>query len=281
VNDLKERIRPAFDDNARTGTDGTFRIRGYPGRGIVTGGGGNDYLEGVGVEKIAGLEREKVFETLYDPRGFSPYRRNTTIEVNIPEGAEAFSCEIRLKKGKSRLVRVVGPDGRPRDHIQASGLQNQVENPIRDVAGSDFSVTNLHAGERREVVARYVPGKLMGLAIVGSDGDGPVTLQLRPWANVTGRLVDDGGRPRSRGLEIRLEDGNLPIHTLNGRGFDSPTFAIDANGRFKLEGLVPGAKYRLQVLEGGVLILGGIAGEITLEPGETHDLGDVRSLTGR
>ncbi len=278
VRDLKDGLRPRFDDNTRTNPDGTFRIRGYPGRGIVTGGGGHGYLEGVGVEKIAGLNRDNVFEVFYDPRGFSPYIRNTTIEVNIPEAAETFACEIRLKKGASRVVRVVGPDGRPRDQIEASGLQNQIENPMSQVAGSSFSVTNLRPGERRRVVARSVPEKLMGLATVEAQGDGPVTLQLRPWANVKGRLVDDHGHPRSRGLEIQLDDGDLPIHTLNGRGYNNPNFTIDADGRFHLDGLVPGAKYRLQVREGSLTILGDVTREIALEPGETRDLRDVRIL---
>ncbi len=278
VRDLKDGLSPRFDNNARTNDDGSFRIRGYPGRGIVTGGGGHDHLEGIGAEKIAGLNPDNAFEVFYDPRGFSPYIRNTTIEVNIPEGAKTFSCEIRLKKGASRVVQVVGPDGRPRDQIEASGLQNQVENPIGQVAGSSFSVTNLRPGERRLVVARYVPDKLMGMATVTADGDSPVTLQLRPWANLKGRLVDDRGQPRSRGLEILLDDGKLPIHTVNGRNYDTQHFSIDADGRFHLDGLVPSAKYRLQVLEGGFRILGVVTRDITLEPGETRDLGDLRIL---
>ena len=139
-------------------------------------------------------------------------------------------------------------------------------------------MTNLFPGERREVVARYVPGKLMGMAIVSADGDGPVTLALRPWADREGPPGRRPGQPRFRGLEIRLEDGKLPIHTLNGRGYDHPRFTIDPDGRFRLEGLVPGAKYRLQVMEGSVLCLGDITGDIALEPGEDRDLGDVKVL---
>ncbi len=116
----------------------------------------------------------------------------------------------------------------------------------------------------------------MGSAIVAADGEGPVTLELRPWANVSGRLVDERGEPRFRGLEIMLQDGDLPIHTINGRGYSNPTFAIDANGRFRLEGLVPGAKYRLQVIQGSMRILGDVTGDTTLEAGESRDLGEVR-----
>ncbi len=40
--DLQAGIKPEFDDNLRTNTDGTFKLRAYPGRGIVTAGCGGD-----------------------------------------------------------------------------------------------------------------------------------------------------------------------------------------------------------------------------------------------
>ncbi len=261
-----------------TDQDGKFRIRGYPGRGIVTAGGGHDFLEGIGADQITGLKPDEVFESLYDTRGFSPYIRNTTIEVDIPEGAETIECELRLVKGKSREVHVVGPDGRPQNGIQASGLANQIENPIKEIKDSHFQVTNLFPGEKREVVARFVPEKLMGMAVITAEGDGPVILKLVPWASVTGRVVDEQGNPRSRGLTIELEDGKLPIHTLNGRNYDKEDFTIDADGRFDLEGLVPGATYRLQLFEGDFIELGDLTKDLVLKPGESRDLGDVKVL---
>ncbi len=279
--DLDAGFSPQFGPDhrtERTGSGGTFRIRGYPGRGIVTAGGGHGYLEGIGADKIKGLGRDEVFASLYNTGGFSPYVRNTTIEVNIEPNADSFECELRLKKGKSRVVNVVDPDGKPQDHIQASGLDNQIQNPISEVKESSFPVTNLFPGESRVVVARFVPKKLMGMAVVNEGDEGPVTLKMVPWASVAGRLVDDQGKPRSSGLEIQLEDGKLPIHTFNGRNYDKEEFAIDSDGRFLLEGLVPGATYRLQVIEGRVRELGDITKEFTLQPGEKRDLGDVKII---
>ncbi|MBS0202846.1 MAG: hypothetical protein JSS49_08110 [Planctomycetes bacterium] len=279
--DLADGIAPQFgrsQTTERADNAGNFRIRGYPGRGIVTAGGGNTFLYGIGVEAIKGLKQEEFLESLYGNVGFSPYLRNTTIEVNIPEGNDPFNCVVRLKRGKSRQVHVVGPDGEPQSTIEASGLANQIQNPISEVSTSDFTVTNLYPGESREVVARYVPKKLMGMAIVTDMSDEPVTLTLMPWATVIGRLVDDQGNPRFQGLRIQLEDGKLPIHTVNGRNYDKEDFSIDPNGRFLLEGLVPGAKYRLQVVQDSVLILGDLTKVITLKPGEQRDLGDVKLM---
>jgi hypothetical protein len=273
-NDLKAGINPEFDDNLRTNQDGTFKLRAYPGRGIVTAGGFGDYLEGIGADKIAGLKPDEIYETLYG----RPNIWSTTIEVNVPEGAATFSCEVRLKKGKSRRVRVVGPDGRPVADLEASGLSNQIENPMSQIEETFFTVTNLFPGESREVVARCVPKKLMGMAVVTEKDKGPVTLKLVPWASLTGRLVDDAGQPWFRGLRIQLEDGKLPIHTLNGINYDKEEFLIDPDGKFRIEGLVPGATYRLQVDEGSFSILGDVTDDFTLKPGETRDLGDVKVM---
>lgn len=268
---------PEFDTDFRTNDDGAFRLRGYPGRGIVAANGWG-YLEGVGAERIAGLKEEEYRETLYSPGGFSPYIRSAIIEVNVPEGAESSTCELRLKKGKSRQVLVVGPDGKPQRDIQASGLANQIENPMTNVNDDRFTVTNLFQGESREVVARAVTQKVIGMAVVTEKGDGPLTLQLHPWATLTGRFSDDQGKPRSRSMQIRLEDGKLPIHTFNGRNYDKEEFSIAPDGCFQIEGLVPGAKYRLQAIEGNTLLLGDLTEALTLQPGETRDLGDVKVL---
>ncbi len=276
--DLEAGIKPEFEDNLQTKSDGTFKLRAYPGRGIVTAGGGNDYLDGVGADKIIGLKPDEIYDTLYALGGFSPCIRNTTIEVNVPENAGTFSCELRLKKGKSRVVMVVGPDGGSVADLEASGLDNQIENPIRKVENSFFKVTNLFPGESREVVARCIPKKLMGAAVVTEKDAGPVTLKLAPWASFTGLLVDEQNKPLSRGLRIQLEDYKLPIHTLNGRDYDKQEFLIDPDGKFHIEGLVPGAKYRLQVVEGGFRILGDITRDFTLEPGESRDAGILKLL---
>jgi hypothetical protein len=276
--DLQAGIESEFDENLRTNQDGTFKIRAYPGRGIVSAGGGHNYLEGIGADSIAGLQPNEVDETLYRPAGFSPYIRNTTIEVNVPENTGVFSCELRLKKGKSRVVMVVGPDGEPEADLEASGLANQIENPISKIENNYFNVINLFPGESREVVARSVKKRLMGRAVVAEKDAGPITLKLARWANLTGRLVDVQGKPLVSGVRIQLEDYKLPIHTVNGRNYDKQEFLIDPDGKFHIEGLVPGAKYRLQVVEGGYRLLGDITKDFTLEPGESRDIGDVKVM---
>lgn len=276
--ELARKSPPEFDQGARTRQDGSFRLRALPGRGIVTASGGSEYLQGVGADVITGLKNDEYRESLYNVGGFSPYIRSTTVEVNIGEDTSTTECELRLFKGKSRVVTIVDPAGEPLTDLEASGLKNQIQNPISKIGDPQIEIANLYPGERREVVARSVSRKLMGMAVVTDQGDDPVKLELQPWASLTGRLVDDAGQPRSRGLRIQLDDGKLPIHTLNGLQYDKQEFLIDVEGKFEIIGLVPGAKYRLQVIEGGFVILGNATGIFILKPGEDRKLGDVKVI---
>ena len=273
--DLKAGSPPEMTPEVRTDDQGRFRIAGYPGRGIVTAFGWH-YLRGIGADKIPGLKSEQLTNLLYPPYRFHYTTVDAVISVDAHEGAESIDCELRLIKGKSREVLVVGPDDTPQSGIEASGLTNQIENPMTAIQADHFQVTNLFPGESRAVVARVVFKKLIGLAIVSEAEDGPVTLRLLPWCSLTGRLVDEAGRPRTQAMEIRLEDGKLPLHTVNGRGYDHPTFAVGPDGRFQIEGLVAGATYKLQALEAGFRLLGDLTSDLTLDPGESRDLGDLR-----
>src|SRR5262249_28896316 len=87
---------------------------------------------------------------------------------------------------------------------------------------------------------------------------------------VTGRVVDEEGRPRTD-VEIFStiregpdpEGGDLP---------DKPT--VDARGRFRIEGLVPGVKYdalgHSPSRASGPILKGG-----QVRPGEVREIGDI------
>ncbi len=65
-----------------------------------------------------------------------------------------------------------------------------------------------------------------------------------------------------------------------GRGIPSfeRTVYPDNDGRFRIEGLIAGLKYELSVGRSDVqqAIAGGNPKDLTLRPGETKDVGDIR-----
>ena len=130
------------------------------------------------------------------------------------------------------------------------------------------------------------------------DEEGPVKVQLEPLGTLTGRLVE-GGRPLG-GKYVRVffatrgrEYDNLPLEGLNRAGvfglapgawygFTSRLAKTDKDGRFRIDGLIGGARYWLAVAEGRelsaplrFLTRGGKPAEVSAGPGKTKDLGDV------
>ncbi len=109
------------------------------------------------------------------------------------------------------------------------------------------------------------------------DESEPYTVKLQPWATLTGRLIDAQGHPRP---DVQLftsawqEDLGNPARGLLPTGLKT-----DKEGRFRVEGMVPGQEYSgiATSRKEGVGYLGTAIDHVVLEPGETRDLGDVRA----
>src|SRR5262249_52984071 len=126
--------------------------------------------------------------------------------------------------------------------------------------------------EERIVTILHEGRKLSGGLVVRGDEPGPLTARLQPWGVVTGRLVDTRGEPRT-GVEVGGMDRPKLDPTTGGI---RPAVAVGEDGRFRIEGLVPGRKYTFRALKGNYG-LGVMAEGVTVESGESRDLGDVRT----
>jgi len=120
--------------------------------------------------------------------------------------------------------------------------------------------------------------KLSGSVVLKGEQTGTLSVQLQPWASVTGRLVDGNDKPVAG---VELQDTYLPTN-LRVKGSNGEparideSYVTDAEGRFCIEGLAPGLKYRPRVFDkkaGKYLNMGTF--EVALEPGEAKDLGEV------
>ena len=77
--------------------------------------------------------------------------------------------------------------------------------------------------------------KLVGSAVVVGGAKAPVTITLRPWSSLTGRLVDDEGKPVEGRVSLEQEaisgqDPTLGV-VVGLRGDDART---DGQGRFTI-----------------------------------------------
>jgi hypothetical protein len=89
---------------------------------------------------------------------------------------------------------------------------------------------------------------------------------------VTGRLVDEHGEPRS---DAEIHGMDRPRRDPVDGGI-APAVPVGEDGRFRIEGLVPGRRYTFSVVKRRYG-LGTIVENLAVAPGETRDLGDVRA----
>jgi hypothetical protein len=120
--------------------------------------------------------------------------------------------------------------------------------------------------------------KLIGTALLRGTETGPVTIKLEPWCTVAGRIVDDDGRPR-KGMFIGSPGGSENKHPetddiLPGSDWNNGVRVGD-DGRFLVEGLVPGLKY-IANARTGLEAFGDLFVDVTGASGETKDLGDLK-----
>ncbi|QDV39199.1 sigma-70 family RNA polymerase sigma factor [Tautonia plasticadhaerens] len=254
--------------------DGTFRIVGIPGRGLVGARSGNEgFRIGLGVDHLKAEDNGGFLRTV--PSQCIPSSFNTMVEVDIPEGADTFPCEIPLDPGHWIEVRAVGPDGKPRTGVWAFGKADFYRLWRREPEGEEtFDVTALGPDERRLILVAHEGDRLAGMAMAGGDGPDALAIEMQPWAEVTGRLVDPDGRPFA---SAALKPRDFVKAGADGSRVGSvpdELITLGDDGRFHIRGLLPGLTYTFW-LDRDNRILGQPITELTVEAGEEKDLGDV------
>ena len=108
------------------------------------------------------------------------------------------------------------------------------------------------------------------------DADTLYTVPMQPWGSVTGRIVDENGRPAKTSLSSLRDEALLEINP-------DPTIGVfqasntDEKGQFRIDQLIPGQHYSAEMYRNFKYV--GVAFEnLVLGPGEVRDLGVIHSL---
>jgi RNA polymerase sigma factor (sigma-70 family) len=269
------------EDVSSNAQDGTFRTVGLPGRGLLAARAwGDRYRLGVGADTIKGLKPNGHFRTV-PPLFVQGYHR--LVELSPAAAAKQVTCDLVLDPGRTLKGRVLGPDGKPLAGVRVSGLRSYNVHGYWEhepLGTPEFLVTGLERGQPRLLQFAHADKKLAGALVVKGDDDGPVSVRLAASGTLTGRLVTPEGEPVADGQLVALGSpidqpdevkenpavGSLPADISPGK-----------DGKFRIEGVIPGLPYYLGFTRGMYLHrLGGAAGEkLTIKPVETKDLGDV------
>jgi RNA polymerase sigma factor (sigma-70 family) len=204
---------------------------------------------------------------------------NAIILVNPPDDSGPLAVEAGLQPDRKHEVHVLGPDGRPvagvtgHNHWGLIGYEGIEATKKPGV----MAISRLNPMRPKRFTFRHDGKKLVGSLIARGDEAEPSTVRLQPWGTIAGRLVDAQGKPRP-GVGLLTPDWQ--------ESMANPAFGLlpaglktDAEGRFHVEGLVPGQEYSgdavgVEAVEGG---FGVVIDRVVLKPDETRDLGDVRS----
>ena len=195
--------------------------------------------------------------------------------TNAPEDSAPLTFDVALERDDVRVGTVLDPDGKPLAGAVVDGLDEMERDPTGPLRGAEFRVIGVVAGRSRRLTFTHPAKGLSGSLLLRGDEPGPFVAQLKPSATLSGRLVDDRGKPRP-GVWVMGKDWEAHA--------DDPAYAFIPNrktgddGRFRFDGLVAGLKYEAMLVnvedDKG---FGVVFEDLTLAPGESRDLGDVRA----
>ena len=191
--------------------------------------------------------------------------------VNPPDASGPIAAEAVLERDPRREVRVLGPDGKP-----LAGVTPEGEGAEATKTPDVMTVSGLNPTRPKRFTFRHAGRKLVGFLLARGDEDEPYTVRLQSWGTIVGRLVDAQGQPRPRALLMTSDWGEAMNDPARGILSDIHT---DDQGRFRIEGLIPGQSYSASAVgeEAQTKGFGVVIDRVMLKPGETRDLGDVRA----
>jgi beta-lactamase regulating signal transducer with metallopeptidase domain/protocatechuate 3,4-dioxygenase beta subunit/5-hydroxyisourate hydrolase-like protein (transthyretin family) len=271
---------PEFDDDGnvdgdqmryQTDAEGRFQLIGLPGAAIIGAESAfQDYRLGVGYDELTARKYGKSdwIDTYRNPINPGPKWPSSMRQVDIPEDAGTFQVDLELDPGASVDLKIVDADGAPVTGVSIDGLSSRSGIPATQEPVQ--TAVNFGPNETRTIIVQHREQRLGRVAKVGPEdvARGEATIVVEPTAKVRGTLWLDDTTPAS-GLTV--EPRILP-----GGDFSKQlaTVATDAQGRFEAELLV-GCEYNLFVQGGGLDVYALAADQLSVQPGESRDLGDL------
>ncbi|MBO0700185.1 MAG: carboxypeptidase regulatory-like domain-containing protein, partial [Zavarzinella sp.] len=285
--------KPGYDairyDRTMKGTDanGRFRIVTIPGPAVVT-------AQVHSGEKLYGEVMCRYRRAVPDPDHKDRFRfddgdwtfatadgidflsvENACKVVEVKEKGET-TIELSVDRGRTATIRVEGPDGKPLAGVWAGGITEHWPTTFH-LPEATTTVFALDPAKPRTLSFVHREKKLGGTATVRGDEKDPVVVRLAPLGSVTGTFTDLDGVPLA-GATVGL---NWPDRVRSDlyRELDrsAPTVKTDKDGKFRLDGIVPGVMFGLAVSKGDVTFVGEPRiGQRKVDAGQVRDLGVMK-----
>jgi RNA polymerase sigma factor (sigma-70 family) len=268
-----------------TGPDGSYALTVMPGQGVIG---------------VAGPRLEAYMPALVTPKQLTEFFKNPLVEqetgedfLTVAAGANSFGAisqnsynalllielgekeeglvkDVALERPLERKGRVVDPDDQPLTGVTVCGL---VRHGVETLPGAEFTVRGINPRANRPLVFFHKDRNLgFYLKELRGDNSEPLTVKLQPCGSASGRIVDPDGAPLA---ELRLMVQGRALSILGEAGGGAHLVTTDKEGRFRVEGLVPGLEFRVseaQISDGYLRIYA----PALVEPGKHLNLGDIK-----
>ena len=205
--------------------------------------------------------------------------------INPSADAGPLTLEATVRHDEPRAIKLVDPEGQP--VTGASATRSMTINAAPATLRTDtywLRCQPINHDQRLTFV--HKDRKLIGFLMARVGDHGPATVTLRPWATLTGRLLDENDQPLASSGELGNPRQRVWLgdpSTFSWHDLDDPDFGdihekgivVDVRGRFRLDHLIPGQRYTAEVYRPVGLDAGPAFENIVLEAGENRDLGDI------
>jgi hypothetical protein len=196
--------------------------------------------------------------------------------VNPAKDSGPLELSATVVRDWPRQVVLLDPDGKP--VVGAVGHLYQergTSTVVRRLRAASFPLYGLHPNRVQRFIFVKADRKLVGFLKARGDGEEPHTVRMQAWGSVTGRFVGPDGNP----VKWPLTPGEWPVVTNDdpdGSAFSRHT--AEEDGRFRIEGLVPGQSYSCVRIwrRGPGNVPANVFEKLVLRPGEVRDVGDIR-----
>ena len=162
--------------------------------------------------------------------------------IDSAQGVESVTRDVTLDPGWTFMGTVLGPDGQPLVGAWGIGLasrSNRSSDWPEVMKTAEFTVSQFNPHQPRPLLFQHPQKGLVGVAQPPKNKGESITVQLRPGATVTGRLVDTDGRPRP-GVELVVWRRYKELAQPRDYAYFPPRpNKTDQQGRFRIEGLLP------------------------------------------
>ena len=176
--------------------------------------------------------------------------------------ARSLVHNVDLERAIHRAVRLKDALGKPMSGMRVLGATDSAY-PV-EVPSEGITVHGLGSSKRQRLIVFLDEKKSLGAVLtLGGESDKPVDVKPAPLGSVTGTILDADGNPLAghtvvarlvvdrRQIE-NVRDSFSPFgHQISGLGeFTGRETKTDAEGRFRLDGLLHGQKYNVYAGEG-------------------------------